>query len=63
MKRFDGYSIRGIIFAILGLAGIGYEFLSSRPRAIFVVVLYSFVVILGVLLFFVIKEPPQKSEG
>jgi len=62
MKRFDGYSIRGVIFGILGLAGLGYEVLSPAPRAIFVIVLYSFVVILGVLLCFVIKAPSDKTE-
>lgn len=62
MKRFDGYSIRGVVFGILGLAGLGYEIFSSASRSIFVIVLYSFVVILGVLLCFVIKAPPEKTE-
>jgi len=56
MKAFDRYSIRGIIFTVLGLAGIAYELFSSRPKELFVVVLYGVVVFIGVLLIFHIKE-------
>jgi len=56
MKKFDRYSIRGFIFTVLGLAGIGYEMFSSRPKELFVVILYGFVVCFGLFLIFHIKE-------
>ena len=56
MKKFDKYSVRGIIFTILGLAGIAYELFGSKAREAFVVVLYSVVVVMGILLLFRIKE-------
>jgi hypothetical protein len=56
MKKFDRYSIRGIIFTAIGLAGIGYELLSSRPSELFVIILYGVVVFIGLLLIFRIKE-------
>ena len=56
MKTLDRYSIRGIIFTALGLAGIAYELFSSRPKEFFVVVLYGVVVFIGALLIFRIKE-------
>lgn len=56
MKKFDRYSIRGIVFTTLGLTGIGYELFSSRPKELFVVILYSVVVFVGILLLFTIKD-------
>jgi hypothetical protein len=56
MKKFDRYSIRGIIFTAIGLAGIGYELLSSRSSELFVIILYGVVVSIGLLLIFRIKE-------
>jgi len=56
MKKFDGYSIRGVIFSVLGLAGIGYELFSSRPKEIFVVLLYSVLVFFGSLFLFFITD-------
>lgn len=56
MKKFDRYSIRGIVFTALGLTGIGYELFSSRPKEMFVVILYSVVVFVGILLLFFIKD-------
>ncbi len=56
MKKFDRYSIRGIIFSVLGFAGIGYELLSSRSREAFVILMYGFDVLMGVLLIFLIHE-------
>lgn len=56
MKKFDRYSIRGIIFMTLGLAGICYELFSSRPKELFVIILYGFVVSIGLLLIFRIKD-------
>ena len=55
MKKFDRYSIRGIIFSTLGVTGIVYE-VFFRSREVFVIILYGVVVILGGLLIFRIKE-------
>ena len=52
MKAFDRYSTRGVIFSVLGMAGIAYEVFSSRPKEAFVIILYGFVVILGLWLLF-----------
>ncbi len=56
MKKFDGCSIRGVIFSVLGLAGIGYELFSSRLKEIPVVLLYSVLVFFGILLLFFITD-------
>jgi hypothetical protein len=53
VKRFDRYSIRGVIFSTLGVAGIVYEVLFAPPVEVFVVVLYSMIVLLGLWLVFV----------
>lgn len=57
MKAFDGYSVRGIIFSLLGIAGICYEIFSSRPNEVLVIALYGFVVFIGLLLLFKLKMP------
>jgi predicted membrane channel-forming protein YqfA (hemolysin III family) len=57
VKKFDKYSVRGIVFTILGLAGITYELFGSKAREALVIILYSVVVLMGILLLFRIKEP------
>lgn len=52
MKAFDRYSIRGIVFSVLGIAGMAVELLSTRPAELFVILLYGFVVLLGLWLLF-----------
>lgn len=57
MKKFDGFSVRGIIFSAAGLAGITYEIFSTRPKEIIVIVLYGIVVLIGLWLVFLKKAP------
>ena len=56
MKRFDGYSIRGIIFSVLGAAGLVYEVI-REPTEWWVMLLYGGIVVLGLCLIFVLKYP------
>ena len=56
MKRFDRMSIRGVVFAVLGLAGIAYELLSSRRAELWVIGMYGFIVCLGLGLIFFVKD-------
>ena len=56
MKKFDRYSIRGVIIVVISLAGIGYELFSSRSIEILIIGLYSFLLLIGVLLLFIIKD-------
>jgi hypothetical protein len=59
LKKFDGYSIRGILFSALALLGILYELILSETAKWAVVLLYSLVVILGMALIFIIKYPKE----
>ena len=52
MKAFDQYSIRGFLFSFLGIAGIAYEIFSPGSEEVFVILLYGFVVFLGLWLIF-----------
>ena len=52
MKAFDRYSIRGIVFSALGTAGIVSELLFRGPKEVFVLILYGFVVLMGLWLLF-----------
>ena len=56
MKRFDKMSIRGVIFIIVGLAGIAYELFSVRRAELWVIGMYGFVFCLGISLIFFIKD-------
>ena len=56
MKSFDGYSIRGIVFTVLGLAGITVEII-RRPVEPLIIILYGLVIGLGMALLFRIKSP------
>jgi predicted membrane channel-forming protein YqfA (hemolysin III family) len=59
MKKFDRYSIRGILFSALAGLGILYELILSETAEWVVVVLYSLVAILGMMLIFIIKYPKE----
>lgn len=59
MKKFDRYSVRGVVFSTLALAGILYELVFSTPSELIVTVLYSFVMVLGLALIFIIKFPKE----
>ena len=59
MKKFDRYSIRGIIFSTLALVGMLYELILSKPSELIVLILYALVIVLGLLLIFIIKYPKE----
>jgi hypothetical protein len=56
MKKFDRYSIRGIICIALGVIGMGYEVFFSMVKEVFLIVMYSIVIGIGVLLLFVVRN-------
>ena len=56
MKRFDSMSVRGVIFSVLGLAGMGYELCISSRGELWVVGMYGLVFSLGLGLIFFIKD-------
>jgi hypothetical protein len=56
MKSFDRYSIRGIVISLICLAGIVYEVFFSSHKELFVIVLYTLVLLLGLALLFYIKD-------
>lgn len=56
MKKFDGYSIRGLIFFTLAIAGIVYELFFKEITEWIVIILYGTIVFLGVLLITLIKK-------
>ncbi len=57
MKKWDGYSWRGVLITVVSLAGSAVEILRRRPAEPFVIVLYSLVAALGILFLLVIRKP------
>ncbi|MDZ7260496.1 MAG: hypothetical protein ONB05_00035 [candidate division KSB1 bacterium] len=54
----DKFTIRGIIYSGISLLGIGYEvFFSAHIRPL-LIILYSFVIVIGLICIFYIKEEP-----
>jgi hypothetical protein len=56
MKKWDRYSLRGVIIMVVGLAGIVFEIGFSQEKSLFVILLYSVIVVFGGFLLLVIKE-------
>ncbi len=56
MKKFDRYSIRGVVITVIALLGMGYEMVFSQSKEIFVIIFYMVVVFIGFLLLFIIEE-------
>jgi len=56
MKKFDGYSIRGLIFSMLAIGGIVYEYYFKEVTEWIVIVLYGTIILTGILLITVIKK-------
>ena len=53
---FDKFTWRGIIFSGLSLLGLGYEIFFAHPIRSFVIIMYSFVVGIGMICIFILKE-------
>lgn len=56
MKKFDRYSIRGVVIIIIALLGMGYEMIFSQSKEIFVMILYAIVLFIGLLLLVIIED-------
>jgi predicted membrane channel-forming protein YqfA (hemolysin III family) len=54
-EKFDKYSTRGIVYAGIALVGISYEFLFSSEVRPFLIIMYSLVIVIGVLYIWYIK--------
>jgi len=52
----DKFTLRGIIYTVIGLLGIGYEFIFSRSTRPIVVLLYLGIIGIGLICIFLIKE-------
>ena len=56
MKKFDRYSIRGVVIMVIALLGMGYEMIFSQSKEIFVIILYAIVLCIGLLLLVIIED-------
>ena len=56
MKKFDRYSIRGLIMSMISAAGMVYELFFSIKIDALVVVLYGLVFIFGLFLLLMIRD-------
>ncbi len=52
----DRFTLRGIIFSAISAAGIAYEVLSSHPVRILLILGYVFVIGVGMIYIFVLKD-------
>lgn len=52
----DKFKLRGIVYSTISIIGLGYElFFVASPR-LFLVVMYSMVILVGMALFFFVHE-------
>lgn len=55
----DGFTIRGIIYSIISGLGLGYEIIFVHPPRLFLLIMYSFVIGIGLICIFFIKEKKE----
>ncbi|UCE05122.1 MAG: hypothetical protein JSW07_16085 [bacterium] len=58
-QKFDKFSIRGMVYTGIALLGIGYELIFSRDVRPFLIIMYSVVVVIGVMYIWFIKPVDQ----
>ncbi len=52
----DKFTLRGIIYSSLSTLGLGYELYAVHPPRMFLIVMYSLVIVIGLLCIFAIEE-------
>lgn len=52
----DKFTVRGIIYSTISGLGLGYELFFIHPARLFLVVMYSLVIGIGMILIFVIND-------
>jgi len=50
MKKWDGYSTRGIVMMVISSAGTVYEISRSEPPQLFLLMMYAIVFMFGLFL-------------
>lgn len=57
----DRFTLRGLIYSAIAAFGIGYEVLVSQPVRPFLILGYVFVIGVGMIYIFILKD--KKSTG
>lgn len=58
----DAFTFRGIIYSFLGSLGLGYELFFVQPPRLFLLIMYSFVIGVGLICIFFIKERQEQTD-
>ncbi len=53
----DKFTVRGLIYSIIGTLGISYELIFRKPPEIIVILLYLAIIGIGLVAIFLLKEP------
>ena len=56
MRKIDKFTTRGIIFIAISIIGLGYEFLFADQIKMIVIIGYVFIVGIGLVCIFQLKE-------
>lgn len=55
-RRYDKFTIRGFIYATIGLAGISYEVFFRDSSELIVIILYIGIIGIGIISIFRLRE-------
>jgi hypothetical protein len=55
-KKFDKFSVRGIVYSCLAIAGMSYELFFREPVRIFLILGYSVVLFVGIVCLLFLEE-------
>ncbi|MEE9168476.1 MAG: hypothetical protein V3U73_01850 [bacterium] len=60
--RRDKHTVRGIIYCIVSICGIGYELLFRKSPEVIVILLYFAVLGIGTISIFFLKDPTSTNS-
>ncbi len=57
----DKWTLRGLVYILVSVALLGYEFLQPHPPRVFLVAMYSVVILIGLILVFFMEDDEGQS--
>jgi len=55
-KKFDKFSVRGVVYSCLAIAGMGYELYFREPVRVFLILGYGVVLFVGIVCLLFLEE-------
>ena len=56
LTLLDKFTVRGLVYSAASILGLSYEIIFIRPPRLFLVIMYTIIIGIGLICIFLIKE-------